>query len=122
MLRKALVGSLVVASLSGIAASQASADEFVVRITPPAPRAEYVPAPRYGYVWSPGFWDWRGHRYVWVAGSYVQVRPGYSYVAPRWYEHSGGWVIERGHWDRGDRDRDGVPNRFDRFPDNPYRR
>jgi len=122
MLRTALVGTLVAASLSAVAAPQASATEWVVRIAPPAARVEYAPAPRHGYVWAPGYWDWRGHRYVWIGGSYVRARPGYSYVAPRWYQHDGGWAIERGHWDRGDRDHDGVANRLDRFPDNPYRR
>ena len=31
-------------------------------------------------------------------------------------------VLERGHYAHGDRDHDGVPNRYDRAPDNPYRR
>lgn len=42
---------------------------------------------------------------------YVQPQPVY-YGAPR---HHG----RRGHW--RDHDRDGVPNRYDRAPHNPYR-
>jgi hypothetical protein len=48
---------------------------------------------------------------------------------PEWTrDDRGGWRLERGGWQHGelaerghDRDRDGVPNRFDRRPDNPNR-
>jgi hypothetical protein len=72
---------------------------------------------------------------VWVQGTWVRERPGYHYVGPRWVEHDGGWRMEHGRWAHGDRDHDGianrydhdrdgdgVPNRYDRAPDNPYRR
>ena len=29
------------------------------------------PAPRAGYIWSPGRWDWNGRRHVWVAGHWI---------------------------------------------------
>lgn len=45
---------------------------------------------------------------------YVQPRPVY-YVQPRHYRH------HRYHAPRRDRDGDGVPNRYDRRPNNPYR-
>ena len=32
-----------------------------------------------------------------------------------------GMVWSPGHWNRGDRDGDGVPNRYDRRPGNPHR-
>jgi hypothetical protein len=121
MFRKALVATFIAATLGASMVPAAGAAELIVRVAPPAPRVEVVPAPRHGYVWVPGYWDYRGHRHVWVAGTYVRERPGYRYVEPRWVEHHGGWVIERGHWDRGDRDHDGVPNRFDHAPDNPRR-
>jgi hypothetical protein len=135
MLKNTLLATLVVASLGAVGLPQASAADFVVRVAPPAPRVEALPAPRRGYVWVPGYWDYRGHRHVWIAGTYVRERPGYRYVGPRWVERGNGWVIERGRWSRGDldhdgvpnrfdrdRDGDGVPNRFDRAPNNPYRR
>jgi hypothetical protein len=43
---------------------------------------------------------------------YVQPQPVY-YRHHRWHEHRGPW---------GDADRDGVPDRYDRAPNNPYRR
>lgn len=86
---------------------------------PPPPRYERVPAPRRGMVWSQGHWEWRGHRHVWVPGQWMQVRHGHHYRQPRWVQRSDQWRFVRGGWDR---DGDGVPNRHDRRPDNPYRR
>jgi hypothetical protein len=86
---------------------------------PPPPRYEVVPAPRRGMVWVAGHWEWRGHRHVWVNGYWVRTRPGYHYRQPVWVEHGGRWEWRGGGWDR---DGDGVPNRYDRHPDNPYRR
>ena len=37
------------------------------------------PSARPGYVWSPGYWDWRGHRHVWVNGHWERARHGYVY-------------------------------------------
>jgi hypothetical protein len=71
--------------------------------------------------------------YVTNAPAYVQPRP--YYVAPPVYTYEqpvyyGNWNLRhRHHWrnDRrfgphGDRDHDGVINRFDRAPGNPHRR
>jgi hypothetical protein len=38
------------------------------------------------------------------------------------HDHRRHWEHERRHGAYGDRDHDGVPNRFDRAPGNPYRR
>jgi len=119
MIKRVLAASAIAVAL-GAAAPVASADIYV-RVAPPAPRTEFVPAPRHGYVWAPGYWDWRGHRHVWVSGHWVRERPGYVYYGPRWVERGNGWYMEHGRWSRGDRDHDGVPDRFDRHPDNPRR-
>ena len=79
-----------------------------MNVAPPPARYEVVPAPRVGFVWVPGYWDWRTNRHYWVRGHYVRERPGYYY-------HSAGWR-------HGDRDGDGVPNAYDRAPNNPYLR
>jgi hypothetical protein len=86
---------------------------------PPPPRFERVPHPRRGYVWVPGYWQWRGHHHVWVPGTWIVARPGYAYGNPRWIERDGRWYFERGRW--RDRDRDGIPDRFDRRPNDPHR-
>ena len=122
--------AVVAAAMLSPASAQASMNFGVVIGTPPpAPVYEVVPAPRVGYVWAPGFWHWEGSRHVWHAGYWMPERRGYNWVPDRWAQVHGGWQHEQGHWDRqvaahpwGDRDHDGVPNKFDNYPNNPYRR
>jgi hypothetical protein len=111
-MHKLLIASLVAGAFGSVAAP-ALADTVVIRTAPPAPREERVPAPRRGYVWAPGHWEWRHNHHVWVRGSWLRERHGYNYSAPNWVERDGHWVMERGGWHRGDRDHDGVPNRRD---------
>lgn len=113
-----LIASGTLGALAIPQASTASTGVYV-QIAPPAPRFERLPEPRRGYTWVPGYWDWRGHRHVWKSGVWVKARHGYHYQPHRWVAHNNGWQFERGRWDR---DGDGVPNRYDRQPDNPYRR
>jgi hypothetical protein len=122
-MRKTIIAALLASSAAVF--SLPAAAEIYVNIAPPAPRHEYIPAPRAGHVWVPGYWDWRGHRHVWVRGHWERERHGYYWHPSRWIERDGRWVLERGRWDReryargyGDRDRDGVPNRYDRDRDN----
>ena len=123
-----LIGKITAAALLAAASAGFSADALAVpvgvdiRIGPPPPRVEVVPAPRRGYVWVPGYWGWRGNRHYWVGGTWVRERPGYVYAHPGGVQEGDHWRFNRGAWNRGDRDRDGVPNRFDRHPDNPNRR
>jgi hypothetical protein len=93
-----------------------------VRVAPPPPREEAIPVIRPGYVWVPGYWDWRGNRHVWVNGTWVHGRAGYHYAQPTWIHEGDHWRLQRGGWIHGDRDHDGVPDRYDHQPDNPYRR
>lgn len=121
-MKKILLAGAVSSALFAVAVPASAAVN--VRIGPPPPHAEVVPAPRHGYVWAPGYWDMRNRSYVWVQGSWVRARPGYVYAGPQWREHGGRWYREPARWERGyrDRDHDGVPNRFDRRPNDPYRR
>jgi hypothetical protein len=93
-----------------------------VRVAPPAPRHESVPAARRGYEWAPGFWNWNGHRYTWTRGHWEHARAGYAFRATTWEQADGGWRQSRGGWMKHDRDHDGVPNRADKHPDNAMRR
>ena len=119
MLRKLVVATLLAAAIGGVAAPAAAV--VYSRVAPPPMRSEPVPEARRGYAWAPGYWGWRGQRHVWIGGTWMRERPGYRYNAPRWEERDGRWAMERGRWSRGDRDGDGVPNRFDRRPDDPRR-
>lgn len=116
MLKKLLIATLVAGSL-GTVALPAAAEVIIVREAPPALRNERVPEARRGYTWIPGHWEWRRNHHTWVRGIWVRDRRGYHYQQPTWAERDGRWEMTRGNWARGDRDRDGVPNRMDRDKD-----
>src|SRR4051812_43469260 len=115
----AAVAALSVASV-GFSLPAFSAPVSVdIRVAPPAPRHEWVPAARAGYVWAPGYWDYRQNRYRWVAGHWERERQGYYYHGTSWVQHGDRWYIQQGGWRRnGDRDHDGVQNRYDHDRDN----
>lgn len=75
-------------------------------------------APYYGY-------GYQEPAYVYTQPTYVYTQPGYVYTQPS-YGHRHHYRRDRdrdgipNRFDR-DRDGDGVPNRFDRRPNNPYR-
>jgi hypothetical protein len=136
MQRKTLIAATFAAGLMGFGAAHAQYTT-IVQVAPPAPRYEVVPQQtRPGHVWAPGHYEWRGREYVWIEGSWMTARNGYEYREPRWVQRGNGeWVMIGGNWERGhhrgdrygengprgDRDGDGVQNRFDRFPNNPRR-
>ena len=67
--------------------------------TPPPPmRYEVVPAPRPGYVWAPGYWNWSGSQYVWIGGNWRRDRPGYVYYQPRWERDGDQYVAVNSGW------------------------
>ena len=122
MLKKILVAGLIATSFASVPLA-AFARPIVVTVAPPAPWQEVIPAPRRGFVWAPGHWEWRNRRHVWMGGHWMRARPGYAYRSPRWVQNNGRWEMRQGNWarGRGDRDGDGVPNRMDRRPNNPNR-
>ncbi len=121
--KKSLVAALCAASLGAVALPlTANADTRIyLRTAPPELRHEAIPAARKGYIWVPGYWNARNNRHVWQTGHWERHRSGHHYVAPTWVQRENRWELQRGRWNRGDRDGDGVPNRFDRAPGNPYR-
>jgi hypothetical protein len=124
-IRTYILASSLMSALTLAAAPAAYAQihgVITVREAPPPLRAEVVPAPRRGYAWTPGYWNWQGRHHVWHSGTWVRARPGYVYSAPSWAERDGRWEFHQGRWARGDRDGDGVPNGVDRRPNDPTRR
>ena len=118
-MKKLMLAGLVAAALGSFAVPADARTEVILNFAPPPVRYEVVPAARVGHVWVPGHWEWRGHRHIWVAGHWLRERRGYYYTPARWVERDGGWVFYNGAW-RRDSDRDGVPDRVDRAPLNPY--
>ena len=125
-----LAGALAAVGLAGLALpSQAQASTyFSLQIGPRAPLVEVVPVARPGYVWAPGHYEWRRGRYDWVGGHWLRARPGYVYAPPVWVERGGRWHYRGPSWNArpvrahgprpwGDRDHDGVRNRWDRDRD-----
>jgi hypothetical protein len=88
---------LAAGSVASAIATPASADVYV-RIAPPAPRYEAVPVVQPGWEWAPGYWNWNGHRYVWVNGHRIHAHGHGHWVPDRWVEDHGRWRREHGHW------------------------
>ena len=122
MKRNAILGAVFAASLLGFGAAANAQYTAIVAVAPPAPQYEVVPAPRAGLVWDAGHWEFRGNQYVWVPGRWIQARSGYDWQERRWVQRANGeWVLVGGNWQargpNGDRDRDGIANRYDRDRD-----
>ena len=121
IMKKVLVSALFAAGVIGAVATPLSSMAQAIiylDVAPPQVRYEAVPAPRDGYVWSGGHWQYNNSQYVWSNGEWQASRPGYVYRQPNWHENNGRWNYQASRWDR---DGDGVPNNLDRRPDNPRR-
>jgi len=133
MQSKTLLGAAFAAALLAFGgAAQAQYNATVITVAPPAPRHEILPAPREGWAWAPGHYEWRHGEYVWIEGHWLRERVGYEYREPRWVQRGNGqWVMVGGNWERRwdehrhargrDYDGDGIPDHRDRFPRNPNR-
>jgi len=73
------------------------AAEITSNVAPPPVHVERV-APRDGYVWAPGYWEWNGRSYHWVSGTYLLEHRGAHWVADRWEQVGPLWQHVAGHW------------------------
>ena len=73
---------------------------IAVRYGPPPPRYGVIGvAPRAGYVWTDGYWDWRGGNYVWVNGRWMRPPRAHAvWVSGGWVQGRHGYEFRRGHW------------------------
>jgi hypothetical protein len=113
-----LAAVVAVGALAATSAAQARSDVvFSIGVQAPIayvqPQPVYVQPQRY-YVEPQQVYVQPQPVYVQPRSVYVQPQPVY-YETQRWHHHRhhGGWA---------DNDRDGVPNRYDHAPNNPYRR
>lgn len=98
--KKAVLALCVAVGSAGTLGPQAALADVYVRVAPPAPRHEVEPVVRPGWAWQSGYWNWNGHRYVWVRGHRVRAHRHAHWVPHRWVEDGGRWRMDRGHWDR----------------------
>jgi hypothetical protein len=98
--RNALLANLFLAASSVVAPTIASAANDSADVAPPAPRVEPV-APREGYIWAPGYWEWNGLAYKWVSGRYIYERRVAHWVPDRWEQVGPHWQHVHGHWEQG---------------------
>lgn len=94
------VCALVSPTTGGIAT--ASADPIVdVRVAPPRPRVEVIPArPSPNHFWIHGHYAWNGREHYWVPGRYEVSRPGYGWREARWEGGGGHYHYVEGGWYR----------------------
>lgn len=108
--------AIIVLSTAAFIPTQAVAQvgfSIVIGNAPPPVRYEVVPAPRRGYEWAPGYWNWNGRKHAWAGGHWERVRSGQHYQRPEWRQSNNGWQLNRGGWQRGERhdNRGGNANR-----------
>jgi len=66
---------------------------------PPPPRVVYMPEPRPGYAWQPGYWTLQNDRWLWVDGGWIALQPGNTWVPTHWEQLAdGNWELVPGHW------------------------
>jgi len=91
--------ALTLAAVAPLSPANADANVYV-RIGPPAPRYEAIPAPPVGphrWVWMPGYYRWDGHHYNWERGRYAQRDHG-NWRAGHWEHRHSGWIWVEGGW------------------------
>jgi hypothetical protein len=93
---------LGVASLGTILTGCAAGNGYAaVRFGPPPPPRYGAMgfAPGAGFVWTDGYWDQRGGRWVWVNGRWLRPPRGRAVWVPgTWHQERNRWRFERGHW------------------------
>jgi hypothetical protein len=97
-MRNKILGTALLAMSAVMAAC--AGNGYVMAYGPPPPRYAVVGvAPGPGYVWTAGFWDLRGSRWVWVEGRWMRPpRYGASWVRPEWRHEGNRWRYYHGYW------------------------
>jgi WXXGXW repeat (2 copies) len=96
ILASSVFAGALVLSTTALAATNFS---LQVNVGPPAPIYEVVPAPRPGYLWAHGYWDYDHGRHVWRGGHWERERHGDRWTDGSWEEKNGRWYLSRGHWE-----------------------
>jgi hypothetical protein len=66
---------------------------------PPLPEEDQPPLPQDDYLWTPGYWSWRGQRYFWIPGAWVRPpQVGVLWTPGYWSSAGTFFVFHPGHW------------------------
>ena len=66
---------------------------------PPLLNYEQAPCLEEGYLWTPGYWNWRGAGFYWVPGAWVQPpRVGLLWTPGYWAFMGGIYLFHAGYW------------------------
>jgi len=97
MKNKFLAGAFVIL---GTMLTACAGGSYYVRSDPPAPRYAVIgTAPGPGYVWTNGYWDWRGRNWALVDGRWIRPpRARAVWVGPEWRREGNRWRFRRGYW------------------------
>jgi hypothetical protein len=66
---------------------------------PPPVRVENYGAPRTGFVWIQGRWDWQNGNWMWVDGHWERERANQMWINGSWQMQGNRWVWVEGRWD-----------------------
>jgi hypothetical protein len=55
-------------------------------------------APRAGFAWAAGRWDWRGAKWEWLPGHWERERPGKRWNPGHWDHQGDHWLLVEGSW------------------------
>jgi YXWGXW repeat-containing protein len=89
-------GGGLFAAMAGTAIVTAA---VVSAAAPPPARVVYVPAPRPGYSWQPGYWTLDDGEWVWVEGRWISHYRGYTWQPAHWERDPDGyWRLVPGYW------------------------
>jgi len=79
--------------------SSSSDSESSAVAPPPLPEEDQPPLPQDDYLWTPGYWHWRGQRYFWIPGAWVRPpQAGVLWTPGYWSSAGTFFVFHPGHW------------------------
>ena len=67
---------------------------------PPPMRVENFGAPRTGFLWVSGRWNWANGNWAWVDGHWERERANMQWITGRWELQGNYYVWVEGRWDR----------------------
>jgi hypothetical protein len=100
MLRKGLIACAIATMLTaGVGLAKV---RVYVGTAPPAAVVETAPpSPGYGYVWTPGYYNYNGGSYAWTNGQWMRAPHGrHHYVGGTWVRSHRGYYYRDGYWRR----------------------